>query len=54
MGAKQLSDKDKEFVRMMLDNSEKKDQAKPNVITEDPKDIERLTDGIKKRIQHTE
>lgn len=51
MGAKQLSEKDKDFVKMMLEKSEKKEEAKPNVIEEDPKEIERLTDSIKKRLQ---
>lgn len=51
MATRQIGEREKDFVRRMLESAEKKDQAKPNVIDEDPKEIERITESLKKKAQ---
>lgn len=42
----------RDFVSIMLEKANKEDsEAKPNVIDEDPKEIEEITKKIKRKIQ---
>lgn len=53
MGEKQMAEKEKkkDFVSLMLEKASEKDTPQPNVINEDPKQIEQITENIKRRLR---
>lgn len=47
-------EKKRDFVSVMLERAQSQDtETKPNVNNEDPQQIEKLTDNIKKRVQRS-
>ena len=47
-------EKKRDFVSVMLEKAQSQDtEPKPNVNNEDPQQIEKLTDNIKKRVQRS-
>lgn len=51
-GQPEEKEKKRDFVSVMLEKANKEDpEPKPNVIEEDPKEIEEITKKIRKKIQ---